>query len=352
MNTGCSRRFRFRSLMSSTWARCGATGWVAVVLLLLNVSAQEAGSAASVKEYLVKVVREMKKASAEFVQTSAAYSQLVAQHGGDVAAAYRAEPDKVEELIARMQGQYRAMDSYGYETVEGIVAGVDSLAAYDLYLDAGVPAKEGPEDVAPVTLRLPNGEIIDREGALFTYIIEPALWGGDERWVVTAGSKKLPRPEVLTAAAQDVDAKIGALLKDSEAWEASVKDCFGAMIVMTPTLSDYFEDWKESRYAEQKSGRFQAVSRLSDMKGIMNSCAVMFKAVKPSVEANDKALAKSVEAGFDGILNFIEQLEKREKAGRIKEAEIDELAAQAKEKTDKLVPQIEQAAAVAGIKVG
>ena len=47
------------------------------------------------------------------------------------------------------------------------------------------------------------------------------------------------------------------------------------MIVMTPTLSDYFEDWKESRYAPEKSGRFQAVSRVSDMRGIMGSCQVM-----------------------------------------------------------------------------
>ncbi len=313
--------------------------------------AEEAGSAASVKEYLVKAVGEMKKASADFVKASAEYSRLVKIHGGKVVAAYEADADKLDALISRMQGDYRAMDSFGYETVEGIVAGVESLAHYDIYLDAGVPAKEGPDDVAPVTLTLDGGEKIDREGSLFTYIIEPALWGGDDRWVVTVGEKKLPRPEVLAAAAVDVDAKIGELLKDSEAWQASVKDCFGAMIVMTPTLSDYFEDWKESRYADTTSGRFQAVSRISDMKGIMSSCAVMFKAVKPSVEAKDKALAKSVDVGFDGILSFIDLLGEREKAGRIKEAEIDELASQAKEKTDKLVPQIEQAAAVAGVKV-
>lgn len=345
----CRRRFRFVSVSSSTWARCGAVGLAA--LSLFSASAEETETAASVKAYLVNVVKEMKKASADFVKASEEYSRLVKTHGG-VSKAYEADSDKLEALLTRMQGDYRAMDSFGYETVEGIVAGVDSLAHYDIYLDAGVPAKEGPEDVAPVTLVLPNGEKIEQEGALFTYIIEPALWGGDERWVVAVGEKKLPRAEVLTAAAVDVDAKIAALLKDSEAWKASVEDCFGAMVVMTPTLSDYFEDWKESRYAETKSGRFQAVSRISDMKGIMSSCAVMFKAVKPRVAAKDKALAKAVEVGFDGILSFIDLLEERERTGRIKEAEIDELASQAKEKTDKLVPQIEQAAAVAGVKAG
>jgi hypothetical protein len=123
------------------------------------------------------------------------------------------------------------------------------------------------------------------------------------------------------------------------------------MIVMTPTLSDYFEDWKESRYAADKSGRFQAVSRVSDMRGIMGSCEVMYEAVNPSVAKNDKALAKSVTMGFRDIMAFLDLIESREAAGQIKGAEIDELATQAKEKTDKLVPQIEQSAAVTGVKV-
>jgi hypothetical protein len=168
---------------------------------------------------------------------------------------------------------------------------------------------------------------------------------------VDGGKKLLPRPEILTAAAKDVNKKLGELLADAKAWNASVGDCFGAMIVMTPTLSDYFEDWKESRYAKEKSGRFQAVSRVSDMRGIMGSCQVMYEAVEGQVAEKDKSLAKSVDAGFKGIMGFLDKIEKREKQGEIKGAEIDELATQAKEKTDKLVPQIEQSAAVVGVKV-
>ena len=136
--------------------------------------------------------------------------------------------------------------------------------------------------MAPVVLDLGNGKKIDKQGCLFTYIIEPMLWSGDKRWVtsVDGGKKSLPRPEVLTAAAKDVNKKLGELLADAKSWNASVSDCFGAMMVMTPTLSDYFEDWKESRYAKDKSGRFQAVSRVSDMRGIMGSCKVMYEAVE------------------------------------------------------------------------
>ncbi len=317
------------------------------------LQAQDApATAASVKKYLVERLERMHNASEDFVKNSDAYAALVAANGNSVDAAYKADPKKMDALVGKMQDNYKAMDSFGYETVEGIVAGVESLASYDVYLDAGVPASEGPDGVAPVVLDLGNGKKIDKQGSLFTYIIEPALWGGDKRWVVPVGDNKtMPKPEVLVAAAKDVNKKIGELVADAKAWNASVNDCFGAMVVMTPTLSDYFEDWKESRYSSSKSGRFQAVSRISDMRGIMSSCEVMYDAVKSGVAAKDKALAKSVVSGFDEIQHFLDLIEKREKQGEISVAEIDELATQAKEKTDKLVPQIEQSAAVSGVKV-
>ena len=326
----------------------------AIFLFIIVATASQAqeNTAASVKEYLVGTLEKMKAASADFVKNSESYNAVIKEHGGTPASAYKADPAQIDKLVDAMRENYKAMDSFGYETVEGIVAGVPSLADYDIYLDAGVPASEGPQDVAPVVLELEGGGKIDREGSLFTFIIEPALWGGSEKWSVAVdGGRRLPKPEVLTAAAKDVDAKIGSLLKDAQAWNASVSDCFGAMIVMTPTLSDYFEDWKESRYAADKSGRFQAVSRVSDMRGIMGSCQVMYEAVNPSVARKDKALAKSVTMGFKEIMAFLDVIESREKSGQIKGAEIDELATQAKEKTDKLVPQIEQSAAVSGVKI-
>jgi len=310
-----------------------------------------AATAASVKEYLLTKLAKIQNASEDFVKNSEAYAELVKAHGDSLPAAYKAEPAKMDNLVVKMQDNYKAMDSFGYETIEGIVAGVPLLADYDIYLDAGVPASEGPDGVAPVVLDLGNGKKIENQGSLFTFIIEPALWGGDKRWVVEADGRTLPRPEVLVAAALDVNKTINNLVAEANGWNASVSDCFGAMVVMTPTLSDYFEDWKESRYSSDKSGRFQAVSRVSDMRGIMGSCQVMYDAVDAGVAAKDKALAKSVDSGFKGIMAFLDKIEDREKQGALKGAEIDELATQAKEKTDKLVPQIEQSAAVSGVKI-
>lgn len=305
-----------------------------LAFLPLSLCAQTArGDLADVKKYLVSAVEKMKLASAEFVKNAEAYD-VAFKKGQDL-----------KPLIAKMQDNYKAMDSFGYETVEGIVAGIDSLNPYDIYLDAGVPKSEGPDDVAPVTLDLANGKKIDQEGALFTNIIEPALWGGNPQWLTSTKQGMVPRPEVLLAASKDVDRKIGELLRDAKVLNPTSADLVGAMIVMTPTLSDYFEDWKESRYSADKSGKFQAVSRVSDMRGIMSSCAVMYDAIHADLLKKDAALAASVQKGFKDILSFLDTIEAREKKGGIKPAEIDELAEQAKARTDKLVPQIEQAQA-------
>jgi hypothetical protein len=331
------------------------------MLSLSSWSVQAANDVDEVKSYLVKTLEKVKNASQDFVKNSTEYSALLAQHGGPEKA-WAADKKAVEKLVSKMQDNYKAMDSFGYETVEGIVAGVEKFAKYDVYLDAGLPKEEGqPEEVSPCKLTLSNGEVIDREGAPFTYIIEPALWGGAKKYVVAfdlngdgqvAPRESLPDPDVLLAVAADTDKKVGELLADAKAWTPTVEDCYNAMVAMTPTLSDYFEDWKESRYDEKASGRFFAVSRLSDMQGIMKSCAVMYDAVEDGVKGKDKALARSVDSGFKDIFTFLDQLEKQEKKNvAFKVAQIDELAAQAKAKTDKLVPQIKQAAALAGVQI-
>ena len=324
----------------------------------------QVGSVDGVKTYLLSTLAEMDKAAAAFVVDAAAYAKIIDASGGDYAKALAASGPELRALVAKLQDEYKAMDSFGYERIEGIVAGVEKLKDFDVYLDAGVPQAQASTDspAAPVVLTLANGQKIDHEGCLFTYLIEPMLWGSQPKYIVPldvngdgkiAPKESLPRVEVLTAVAQDVRAKIAELGQTSRAWQPSVEDCFGAIIAMTPTLSGYFDDWKESRYADQASGKFSAVSRVSDMRGIMQSVSVLYDAVHGRVSAKDPALAKSIKQGFTGILAFIDRVEAREKksAGTISPATIDELASQAKEKSDKLVPQVEQAAAILNIKI-
>ena len=315
------------------------TKWLTLSIFLLSLlvsapaHAETTADVTGVKTYLVKTVEKMKAASSSFVTNAEAYNTALAK-GEDV-----------QPLIKKLQEDYKAMDSFGYETVEGIVAGIDSLAPYDTYLDSGTPKTAGSDNMAPVTLDLGKGQKIDQEGALFTYIIEPALWGSNAKWMTDSKKGKVPRPEVLLAAGKDVDRKIGELLASSQKLDPVTKDLVSAMITMTPTLSEYFEEWKESRYGDQK-GKFQAVSRVSDMRGILGSCSLMYDAVHAELVPKDKALATSIQNGFKDIMAFIENIDARKKKGSITTAQIDELAEQAKARTDKLVPQIEQAQAL------
>ena len=88
------------------------------------------------------------------------------------------------------------------------------------------------------------------------------------------------------------------------------------------------------------------------MRGIMSSVGVLYDGVRPQVAAKDPALARAIEGRFKDILAFIDRLAAREKRGKITAGEIEGLTVQAKEKANGLVPQIEQAAALLGIKLG
>lgn len=316
-------------------------------------------NAQNVKSYLVEALTKIETAADAFVQNAAAYDKLIAANNGDPSRAFTASPAEVTRLVEALREGYKAMDSFGYETIEGIVAGVPVLAAYDVYLDAGVPQDQvgGGTPVAPVVISLPGGGEIDQEGSLFTYLVEPMLWGSNDKLVQSVDlnsdgqlspHESLPRPDLLQAVAGDLRAKLRQLREAAVAWQPSTADYLSAIITMTPTLSGYFDDWKESRYAPEASGKFTAVSRVSDMRGIMFSVSVMYGAVQNEVAGKDPALAHSIQQGFDGVLAFIDRVDRREKksGGRMTVAEVDELAEQAKQKADKLVPQVEQAAAI------
>ncbi|MEY2561852.1 MAG: hypothetical protein QOH88_45 [Verrucomicrobiota bacterium] len=334
---------------------------MALVFWAIPVSGDPAPPVGSndVKGYLLGALTKMEQAAGEFLANAESYRKLIDANERDPAKAFAHSANEVTRLVAALRENYKAMDSFGYETIEGIVAGVPKLSDFDVYLDAGVPQDQagGGTPVAPVTLQLPDNSKIDREGSLFTYLIEPMLWGSNTRLVVPVDldgdgkigpRESLPRADVLITVAKDVRAKIHELNETAIAWQPSTSDYFSAIITMTPTLSGYFDDWKESRYAPETSGKFTAVSRVSDMRGIMFSVAVLYGAVHSQVTARDPALANSIQRGFDGILAFIERVDEREKkAGTaMTPPEVDELGEQAKQKADKLVPQVEQAAAL------
>ena len=60
--------------------------------------------------------------------------------------------------------------------MEGIVAGVPSLAEYDVIIDAGTSAAEDPESAVPFDLELADGRTLKQPGNLYG-VMEGGLWG-------------------------------------------------------------------------------------------------------------------------------------------------------------------------------
>ena len=339
---------------------------LALSLAALATTTQAADTGlGAIKTYLVTKVTAMDKASHDYVTNAAAYEKIVQANGGDYNKAALTDAEALLKLIAKMQGDYRVIHNNGYETIEGVTAGTKRFVQFDNDLDAGVPKSDATTDTpaSSLVLKTDTGKtIIDRDGNLFHYVMEPALWGTKVVFVtrlspeVSAklhGAKVLPRAEVLTASAKECARRMDQLLALSESWQPTLDECVGALVWMTPTLNGYFEDWKNSRYNPNAAlGRYVAESRVIDMRGIMSSLQLTYNAIMPQVATKDPALAKRLQTNYAGIMSFLNHVDERERKGsKLTILEIEEMAYQAKAMTDQLVPQLKQVAALLDLKL-
>ena len=324
------------------------------------------GGVGEVKSYLVGKLNRMDAAGHQFVTHAESYARLVDASGGDYDRAAREHGPELLGLVRAMQEDYRVYHNNGYETVEGIVAGVRRMVDFDTYLDAGVPKSEASTDspASPLVLRARDGRILsDRNGNLFHYVIEPTLWGTKENFVHRLSPEAaaavrpvsvLPRADVLLAAAAECAKKLDELLAAANGWQPTLDECVGALVWMTPTLNGYFDDWRDSRYNPTAAlGKYVAQSRVLDMRGIMSSLQITCTAILPELAKRDPALAARLKTEYADILGFIARVDAREQraAGKLTAGEIEELATQAKRLTDQLTPHLKQMAAVLNLRL-
>lgn len=301
-------------------------------------------------------------AQAELLEAALAdYAGVIASHGGDYAAAWAADGARLTRQIASIRTLWLEASNQ-YETIEGIVAGIPSTAKYDLILDAGNPGTES-EDVAEYDLKLPDGTVLQRPGNLFHGITEPLFWGMNEAGVKLPadldGDGKVIRGEMLfdanlgQGAAQALVHWATALETDMTAWTPNREDAFTSVVVMTPTVGDYFGEWKESQFITGEIGAFVAQSRLTDVQGIMNGCRKMYsEAISPVVAAGDGDLDARIKAGFEELLTLVDDTHAREASGtKFGVEEADALGNEAQDIADRIVAMILQAAAKSGVQI-
>ena len=155
------------------------------------------------------------------------------------------------------------------------------------------------------------------------------------------------------AAAKDFAINATELDGAANAWEPTQQDAFTALVVMTPTMSEYFEAWKSSRFvagnqADEKV--FVAASRLQDIAGILNGLVLIYDSVEPSVSQANAQQAKQTGSDLAGLHRFAVKLRDQEASGRRFSAdEADTLGSDAQDRAEAIAGQVSQAAGQLGI---
>ena len=194
--------------------------------------------------------------------------------------------------------------------MEGVVAGTPSLAEYDIIIDAGSSKEEDPESAVPFDLKLSDGRVLEQPGNLFN-LTEGMLWGTrpdltgqakadlDGDGTVEFG-EALPDARVLSAAAEAFDRYAHELDTEAQAWQPTASDAFTALVVMVPTMSEYFGQWKESRFVKGNAAdgeAFNVVSRLSDINDIIGGLEVVYDGVEPGDRRDGQGRSRSDRQG-------------------------------------------------------
>jgi hypothetical protein len=323
-----------------------------------------AGDLSGIKTYLVDKSGQLKAATAALKATTDQYYVLAKANNFDYAALFAANKDQVIKLVEDARAQWTTASPL-YEQMEGIVAGTPSLAEFDVILDAGASKEEDPQDPAPVDVTLPDGRVLEKPGNLFG-VNESTLWGtfdafkaqgdfdfnGDGR--VEFG-ESLPDANVLKGAADALNDHAIKLADAAAQWTPTESDAFTALVVMVPTMSEYFNSWKNSRFIQGDASTqrdFVAVSRLADIQDILGSLQIVHENVSPMIQQTDKAQDEAIGRALADLKTFVAEVHKQEKDGKqFKPEEADTLGKEAQDRADAIVGQVTQVAAKLGVKI-
>lgn len=318
---------------------------------------------APVKAYLLQHTTLLTGFTRSFRRTSAEYAALARGVGFDYARLWRTRPAAVARTLTRARALWVQGNPY-YERVEGIVAGTPSLSVYDVILDAGSSAAEDPASAVPFDLSLADGTVLRRPGNLYN-LTEGMLWGTLPRYVARKADldrdgrvefgEVLPDARVLQAAADAFVLYGGKLDRAARAWQPSPSDAFTSVVVMVPTMSEYFGQWKTSRFVlgDRGGGKaFNVVSRLSDIGDILGGLRVIYAGIHPAIARVDPQQGAQTKRELDALYAYVGRLKQQERAGkRFTPEQADMLGREAQERAAAIAGQLTQAAARLKVKI-
>jgi hypothetical protein len=344
-------------------AGCGADEPERVEQPAPRPAAAEPGLGA-IKAYLLDHTRALAASTATLAEQGRAYHELAASVGFDYDRLLAERRPRTRALVRDMQATWQQANPQ-YEEMEGVVAGVPELSEFDTIIDAGADGSD-PENAVPFDVKLPGGRVLKQPGNFF-FLTETSLFGtnpafqakgvrpdldGDGR---VAFGEALPDANVVLAVTRDFAAQARALDRAARAWRPTRRDAFQALVTMTPTMSEYFEQWKSSRFiagsrAQEQS--FAASSRLKDIEDILSGLVLIYDNVRPAVAQADPAQAAQTGRELRALRELAAKLRRREDAGtRFTPEQADTLGAEAQRRAEAIAGQVSQAAGQLGIQL-
>lgn len=328
-----------------------------------TTAAAAGGDLPAVKDYLTTHADSLAEQVDVLAANAEAYYELAEAADFDYDALMEENCEEVSALLAESRDAFVRANP-DYEEMEGIVAGVPRLAQYDVDIDAGADASD-PENAVSFSLELPNGETMKQPGNLF-FLTETALFGTNEELLADVEQdadcdgkvefgQGIPDANTYVATLREFKAQAEALQADAAAFEPTPSDALTAITIMTPTMSEYFEAWKNSAFiagSDAKEEGFVATSRLSDIADILSGIAFTYAEIEPMIAEEDPQQAKQTAAQLDELLAYVEGLRDREEAGeKFTGEDADTLGSEAQARAEEIAGQVTQAAQRLGIEL-
>ncbi len=316
-----------------------------------------------IQRYLHGRITALNTATGALVAQSDRYYTLAESANFDYARLWAQQQDAVVETLTAARTAWMTASPL-YEQAEGIVAGTPALARFDVILDAGASGVEDPENAVPFDLTLPDGRVLPKPGNLFG-VTESTLWGAEPAFVIgdvaadwnrdgkIEFGEVLPDANVLKASADALNSNAAALLAAVDGWQPTLPEAFTALVVMTPTMSEYFATWRDSRFVlgEASTQRdFVAISRLADIQDILSGLQVVYTQVEPLAQRVDAEQSAQVARGLRDLKAFVANVYAQEQSGRrYTPEEADILGAEAQNRATTITGQLSQLAAELGV---
>lgn len=318
----------------------------------------------AIKNYLLDHTSRLEREVAALREGAERYHALAAGVDFDYGRLLETRRDEVAAFVAGAQEDYRRANP-AYEEMEGVVAGVPELADFDVIIDAGSDASD-PENAVPFSIKTGEGRTFKQPGN-FMFLAETTVFGTEPDFAAQGvepdldGDGKVefgeavPDADFYLASMRDFEKNVSELDDAARAYEPNTADALTALVVMTPTMSEYFGAWKNSRFVsggKATETAFVGASRLQDITDILSGLELIYANVDQTIAKADPEQSRQTGQSLRKLREFSERLERREQAGKqFTPEQADTLGGEAQGRAEDIAGQVSQAAAELDIEI-